>query len=521
MTTTQMWMLGMLLVWGASAQAAVKLPAIFGDHMVLQQGCKLPVWGWAEPSEQVTVSAGGQQTSTITGADGRWRVALNNLTATGEPIELKITGKETITFTDVLVGEVWVCSGQSNMEWPLNATFSASEIPKANHPRLRLFKVAHKVAFEPQADCEGRWVVCTPESAATFSGVGYFFAKEVQQALRVPVGMIGSHWSGTPAQAWTSLEMLRTHKPLKPFVDYYEKLYADRARLEEEYLTKTVPAYEAALKQWKEASKTAAQKEPAPPKYECRTKRADNPTVLNNGMIAPLIPFAIKGVIWYQGESNANDPALYRTLFPALITDWRKSWGQGDFPFLFVQLCSGAGDDVRIPLLREAQASALALTNTGMAVTLDIGEPKLPRIHPRNKRDVGTRLARAALHVAYQQTIAYSGPVYKGLKIEGDKARISFEHVGSGLIIAAPPNAKEDEPANVPASELKGFLIAGADRKFVQAQARIEGNEVVAVSEQVPQPVAVRYAWRSDPFEANLYNKELLPAASFRTDDWK
>ena len=509
------------LLISLSGYAEVKLPAIFGDHMVLQQGSALPVWGWAEPGEQVTVATGGQRVSTTTGTDGRWRVNLQALNVPGEPIEMKVIGKNTIIFKDVLVGEVWVCSGQSNMEWPLNATFSASEIPKANQPQLRLFKVAHKVAFEPQTDCEGKWVVCTPESAATFSGVGYFFGKEVQQALRVPVGMIGSHWGGTPAQAWTSLEMLRAHKPLKPFVDSFEKLYADRARIEEEYTTKTVPAYEAALKEWKEASKTAAQKQPAPPKYECRTKRADNPTVLNNGMIAPLIPFAIKGVIWYQGESNANDPALYRTLFPALITDWRKRWGQGDFPFLFVQLCSGAGDDVRIPLLREAQASALALTNTGMAITIDVGEPKNPRLHPRNKRDVGVRLALAARHVAYGKKLAYSSPVYKSMKIDGDKARLSFDHVGGGLIIAAAPTAKENDPPNVPSSELKGFVIAGADRKFVQAQARIEGSDVVVVSDQVNQPVAVRYAWRSDPFDANLYNTELLPAAPFRTDDWK
>ncbi len=509
------------LLIALSDYAEVKLPAIFGDHMVLQQGSALPVWGWAERGDTVTVSVAGQRVTTTAGGDGKWRVNLEPLNVSGEPTELTVVGKNTITLKDVLIGEVWVCSGQSNMEWPLNATFNAKEeSARARFPQIRFFKVAHKVAFEPQADCEGSWVVCTPETALTFSGVGYYFSRDLYQSLARPVGMIGSHWSGTPAQAWTSLEMLRAHKPLKPFVDYFEKLCADRTRIEEEYITKTVPEYEAALKRWQAESKESVRKKPAPPKYECRTKRADNPTVLNNGMIAPLIPFAIKGVIWYQGESNANDPALYRILFPALITDWRKNWGQGDFPFIFVQLCSGAGDDVRIPLMREAQESALALPNTGMAVTLDIGEPKNPRLHPRNKRDVGVRLALAAGHVAYGQALVYSGPIYKSMKIDRDQVRLSFDHVGGGLIIAAAPTAKENDPPNVLSSELKGFTIAGTDRKFVQAQARIEGENVVVWSEQVTKPVAVRYAWVSFP-DANLYNKEGLPAASFRTDDWK
>ncbi len=552
----------------SAARADVKLPAIFGDHMVLQQGAKVPVWGWAEPGEKVTVSLGGQKAEAITGADGKWLVKLEPFNVSAASLDLVVESSHAsrLTFHDVLIGEVWLCSGQSNMVWPLSATFSAPEIPKANHPGIRLFKVGFKVAFEPQDDCEGKWVVCTPESVASFSGVGYFFGRELHQTLRTPVGLIGSYCSGTPAQAWTSMETLRSHEPLKGYLDYIEKLRADRAKIEADYDGKYLPAWEAEQKKWLEefrkpydqaceqwaleVKKAKSEgkplppkpelKQPAPPKYECRTRRGDNPTVLNNGMIAPLIPYAIKGVIWYQGESNANDPALYRTLFPALITDWRKQWGQppspdsrssqdgygghagvpwGDFPFLFVQLCSGAGDDVRMPLMREAQASALALPHTGMAVTIDVGEPENPRIHPRNKRDVGLRLARVARHVAYGQDLVYSGPVYKGMTVEGDKARLAFDHLGGGLVIGAAPNPKDGGAPTIPDSTLKGFVIAGADRKFVPAQAKIEGATVVAWAEGIQTPVAVRYAWLSNPV-ANLYNKEQLPAAPFRTDSW-
>ena len=537
----------------SAARADVKLPAIFGDHMVLQQGVNLPVWGWAGAGEKVTVSLGGQTAEAVAGADGKWRVNLPPLKGTDESIELKVVGKNTIIFKDVLVGEVWVCSGQSNMVWPLSATFSSPEIPKFNHPGIRLFKVGFKVAFEPQSDCEGKWVICTPESVASFSGVGYFFGRQLHETLRVPVGLIGSHCSGTPAQAWTSLETLRAHEPLKGYLDHIETLRADRAKIEADYDGKYLPAWEAEHKKWMEecrkpfdqackqwadeVKKAKAEGKPLPPKpelkqpephkYECRTRRGDNPTVLHNGMIAPLMPYAIKGVIWYQGESNCNLPILYRTLFPALITGWRQRWGQppspgsgapwGDFPFLFVQLSNSTGESSGVHLLREAQLRTLALPNTGMAVTIDIGEPK---IHPRNKKDVGLRLALAARHVAYGQELVYSGPIYKSMNIEGDKVRLTFDHIGGGLMIASAPISRPGDVPAPPAAELKGFTIAGADKKFVPAQAKIEKDTVVVWSDQVKSPLAVRCGWTDTP-DVNLYNKEQLPASPFRTDDWK
>jgi sialate O-acetylesterase len=560
---------GILLVacFVSAAQANVKLPAIFSDHMVLQQGVRVPVWGWAEPGEKVTVAVAGQKVTTTTGADGKWMVKLEPLKASAESMEMVVESSEAsrLTFHDVIVGEVWVCSGQSNMAWPLSATFSAPEIPKANYPQIRIFKVGYKPAYEPQTDCEGKWVLCTPETAATFSGVGYFFGRELHQALHTPVGMIGSYCNGTPAQAWTSLDGLRSAVALKEYVDSLEKLSANRAQIEEEYANKYLPDYESRLKRWKEEYQAPHElalrqwtpevakarkdgkplppkpelKQAAPPKYECRTRRGDNPTVLNNGMVAPLIPYAIKGVIWYQGESNCHNPIQYRTLFPALINDWRRMWGQPpssgsgvprgdpsagsgrDFPFLFVQLCSGAGEGDRLPLMREAQASALSLPNTGMAVILDCGEPKNPQLHPRNKRDVGGRLALLARKVAYGQKVVASGPVFRDMKVEGGKVRLSFDSVGGGLVIGAPPKALPTDEPNVPDSNLLGFSIAGSDQKFVPAQARIDGTNVLVWSDQINVPVAVRYAWRSDPFEANLYNKEQLPAAPFRTDDWR
>ena len=535
-----------VVFFAVPSRADVKLPAIFGDHMVLQQGSSLPVWGWADAGEKVTVSAVGQRVSTTAGADGKWMVKLDPIQASAKPIELTVSGKNAVTFKDVLVGEVWVCSGQSNMVWPLNATFTAkTEGPRANHPQLRLFKVGHKVAFEPQADCEGKWELCTPESASQFSGVGYYFGRELHQKLGIPVGMIGSYCSATPAQSWTSIEGLRSQGPLKEFADGFEKLKATRVQIEEEYANKVLPAWESQQKQWEQecripyekackeweeqVKKAKAEGQPLPPKpqltqqaphkAECRTARADNAAVLYNGMIAPLIPFAIKGAIWYQGESNANNPPLYRTLFPTMIADWRKYWGRGDFPFLFVQLCAGAGDDVQMPLMREAQASALALPNTGMAVIIDAGEPKFPRLHPRNKRDVGLRLALMARHVAYGEALVYSGPAYKGMEAQGGKVNLSFNHIGGGLVIGAAPNPMDGGEPNVPDTILKGFAISGADRKFVPAQAKIEGDRVVVWSDQVPQPVAVRYDWKSFP-DGNLYNKEQLPAVPFRTDDW-
>ena len=489
----------------STSWADVKLPSIFGDHMVLQQNSKLLVWGSADPGETVTVSTAGQKAAATAGPDGKWMVQLEAIQATDQPIELTVAGKNTLTLKDVLVGDVWVCSGQSNMERPLSyAHNAAAEMPQANDPQIRLFKVAPKVAFEPQPTCTGKWELCTPESAKGFSAVGYFFGKEIHQTTKAPVGLIGSYWGGTQAQAWTSLDGLRDHETLKGFVTSFEKYNA--ARLKNEKVEgKPLPA------------KPELTQRPPQNLHEAIQGRQYAST-LNNGMIAPLIPYAIKGAIWYQGEANAGNFIQYRTLFPALITDWRKKWGQGDFPFLFVQLPNWApGGDGGWPGLREAQLMALSLPRTGMAVTIDIGEAD--NLHPRNKMEVGRRLALAAQHVAYGQDLVDSGPIYKSMKVEGDKMRLSFNHVGGGLTIGAASSAQPGVPTASPASSLKGFTIAGADKQFLPAQAKIEGDSVVVWSEQVQQPVAVRYGWEGNP-SVNLYNKERLPASPFRTDQW-
>jgi sialate O-acetylesterase len=508
--------------------------------MVLQQDVKLPVWGWADSGERVTVSAAGQKVAATAGQDGKWMVKLDAIKNTDQPIELVVSGKNTLTLKDVLIGEVWVCSGQSNMEYGLlGAHNAATEVPQANHSRLRLFKVAHKVAYEPQSDCEGTWEICTPQSANAFSAVAYFFGRDLHQTLGRPVGLIGSHWGATSAQVWTSLDTLRSRPDFKEFVNSFESFRASVGQLDEEYAKEILPAWEAEHKKWqeecyapyqlaskqwiREVEKAKAEGKPLPskpvlksprPKPTCRTQIPNNTSVLYMGMIAPLIPYAIKGVIWYQGESNQGNPALYRTLFPTLITDWRNHWGQGDFPFLFVQLPNYSTPS-DWPGLRESQLSALALPNTGTAITIDIGEAD--NGHPRNKIDVGRRLALTARHIAYGEDLVYCGPIYKSMEIQGDTVRLAFDHVGSGLTIGTAPSIHQSLPPALPKSILKGFIIAGADKQFVTAQAKIEGDSVVVWSEQVSQPVTVRYGWASNP-EVNLYNKEQLPAAPFRTD---
>jgi sialate O-acetylesterase len=531
----------LLAAWPCCAD--VKMPAIFGDHMLLQQDIKIPVWGWADAGEAVTVSIGNRSGKTVAGADGKWRVNLEPLPSNAAPQTLTVAGKNNLKFEDVLVGDVWVCSGQSNMEFGLGGSHSGREDqPKASDPQIRLFRVPHTDRAEPQADVNAKWEVCTPQTAGGFSAVAYYFAREIKQSLNNrPIGLIGTYWGGTPAQSWVSLSGLQKDPPFTGYIqqskkdldyylankDAYPQLVADYEAARNKWNAEIKPTYDPILKAWtEEVSKAKAAGLPLPPKPspstpEPQAPRSPNPTPghaasLFNGMIAPLIPFAIKGAIWYQGESNAGNATEYRTLFPRLISDWREKWGQGDFPFLFVQLAGfggGPGKD-SYPLLREAQLQTLALPNTGMAVAMDIGEEK--DIHPKDKKDVGLRLAQAAKSVAYGQNVVLSGPMYDSMKVEGNKIRLTFKHVGSGLTIGAAPWSPSGPP--VPAAELQGFIIAGADNNFVPAKAAIEGNSVVVWSDQVSAPVAVRYGWAG--FTAlNLYNKEGLPASPFRTDD--
>jgi sialate O-acetylesterase len=545
-----------VLAW-SQLHADVKMPAIFGDHMVLEQDIKIPVWGTAAPGEEVSVSFSGKSAKATADAKGKWRVDLDPVATSSTASTLTVTGKNTLTFQNVLVGDVWVCSGQSNMEFDLagnlppytgfgGASSAATAVPAANDPLLRLFVVSKKVSIDPVDDVVGYWRLCTPDSAAVFSAVGYFFGQELRKSLNKPIGLIGTYWGGMPAQAFTSLSGLQKDPPFTNYVtmaqgikDNYDKNKADFPANVEEFKTKmkewndtTGKDFAPIMKQWQEDSaKAVAAGQPVKPKPQPAVPMPkqptgpdgapNTPTVLYNGMIAPIIPYGIKGAIWYQGEANAGNPREYATLFPRMISDWREKWGEGDFPFLFVQLAAFMAPQ-KLPSeggwagLREAQLKTLSLPNTGMAVAIDVGMAN--DIHPKDKFDVGQRLALAAKHVAYGQTVVYSGPIYDSMKVEGNKIRLSFQNVGSGLKMDVPPFTPPGMTIPPP-TELTGFAIAGEDKNFVWAKAVIDGNDVVVSSDAVAAPVAVRYGWASNP-PCDLYNKEGLPASPFRTDDW-
>lgn len=492
------------LVFVTPVLGEVKPGSLFGDNAVLQQDVSVPIWGAARDGEIVTVEFQGQKKSTKT-KSGRWMVRLKKLKA-GGPFDLKISGDNVFQFTNVLVGDVWLCSGQSNMEMGMATVHNAKdELPKADNPNLRLFVVSLNTAFAPQDfvlpnpsnEMNGHWEFCTSNTLANngtwsrypgFSGTGYFFGREIQAFTGKPVGLIGSYFGGTLVSSWTSLDALKNNSAF----------------------TNKVSDFESA-------------KEKFNVEGPCPNEAQKNiPTVLFNGMIHPLIPYAMKGVIWYQGEQNAAAPDDYSVLFKTMVTDWRKRWGLGDFPFLYVQIAGYHAPQTNASeggwaLLREQQMKSLSLHNVAMASALDIGAPF--DVHPRDKMDVGHRLALAAKHIAYQQDVEFSGPVYDSMKIEGDKIRITFQHVGSGLTPALPPWTQSGKFPPTP-TQLKGFAIAGPDKKFVWSDAIIDGKTILVSSAKIKNPVAVRYAWASFPI-CNLYNAEGLPASSFRTDDWR
>ena len=462
------------------AAADVRLPAVIGSGMVLQREMEAPLWGWADAGERVRLKADwlADEVTVTAGQDGTWRVRVRTPGA-GGPYKIAIAGHNTVTLENVLIGEVWVCSGQSNMQWSIGPVFGpgvdnyADVIKAADYPNIRLFNVKNTVAAAPAADCAGSWTPCTPQTVAPFSAVGYFFGRALHQELKVPIGLIGGSWGGTPAEAWTSKRALREVPELA--ARFAEPLAAV-ARLRDQ---------------------------PEPAAIGPHTA-----TTLYNGMIAPLVPFGIRGVIWYQGEANRLEARLYRTLFPGLIADWRRSWGQGDFPFYYVQIAPYEydGDKGQTAELREAQLRTLATPNTGMVVTMDIGNPR--DIHPQHKDEVGQRLALWALAKTYGRSgLVYSGPLYKSMKVEGARIRLSFEHIGGGLVSRG-------------GGPLAHFVIAGEGRWFHPAKAVIDGDTVVVSSGAVPEPVAVRYAWGTAD-EPTLANAEGLPASPFRTDDWE
>ena len=646
----------LIMIFAGVVRAEVHLPAIIGDNMVLQRGVKVRIWGTANAGEHVTVTFEKKSVHTVAGAQGRWEVWLGPLKQ-GGPAEMIVKGDNVLTIKNVLVGEVWICSGQSNMEWPLVNTDNATEtLAQANYPEIRLFTVEKKTATTPQADVTGHWVVTTPEEAAHFSAVGYFFGREIYQRLKLPVGLIHTSWGGTPAEAWTSHEGLLSSPELKPILDRYESSlnalpqrkeayaqvllkweqdnlytdaenkgetlgYANPATATTDWATMDLPKqFEAAglmidgavwfrkvvelpdvwagkdlvlnlpaiddfdttyfngtkigstgrdvpdsyqvprrytvpgslvragrnviaVRVFDRAGeggfgrggefgirpsadggesqaislrgpwqyKVELALEPKRPDWGSRPEpvgasNQNSPSVLYNAMIAPLVPFAIRGAIWYQGESNAGRSYQYRTLFPIMIRDWRRAWGHV-FPFYFVQLANwrprkDQPDESDWAELREAQFMTLREPETGMAVAIDIGGEDL---HPRNKLDVGRRLAQWALADVYDQKVIPSGPLFDRFSIEGDKVRIKLKY-------AAGLKTSDGGP-------VKGFAIAGADHKFVWAEARIDGDSVVVWSPNVSRPAAVRYGWADNP-AVNLYNGAGLPASPFRTDDW-
>jgi sialate O-acetylesterase len=465
-----------LALLAPATRADVKLHPLFSDGLVLQQGSKCPIWGTADPEETVSVNFNfeGKQLSTLSKADkdGKWSgtILLDGTppegfrAKSGGPYEITIKGKNTVTIKEVYVGEVWLASGQSNMEQAVNSTNNSAEAVKnSKNPKIRLFTVERIAADKPQdtvpviekagQQIKGKWVECNPDNVGSFSAVAYYFAKKLQKDLDVPVGIIHSSWGGTASEEWTSMKVLDEHPEHKGKHPRQSKLY--------------------------------------------------------NGMIAPLIPYAIKGVIWYQGESNAGRSDLYRSGFPLMIENWRNDWKQGDFPFLFVQLApfmaiNKEPADSDWARLRESQLMTSQKTkNTAMAVITDVGDEK--DIHPRQKAPVGERLALAAEALAYGKKIEYSGPQFDKLTIDGNKAVLSFTHLGGGL------SKKGDT--------LTGFTIAGEDKVFHNAEAEIKGDTIIVSSKDVEKPVAVRFGWSNYPV-VNLWNKADLPASPFRTDDW-
>jgi len=491
-------LLALVLLVASAASAEVRLPAVIGSHMVLQRDTQAPIWGWADPGQKVTVRAQWQWFDTVAWADkdGRWSVRLATPPA-GGPYTITIEGPNRIVLEDVLIGEVWICSGQSNMEFPTSRAINgAQEVAAADYPKIRLFRVQRKVADQPLDDCQGTWQACSPQTVGSFSAVGYFFGRELHKKLNVPIGLIESAWGGTPAEAWTRREILEADTEFLPIIERYRQACANFEQIMTDYKRR--------VEQWKKADAKARAEGTRRPRYPGAPYgpgHPHSPAGLYNGMIAPVIPFAIRGAIWYQGESNASRAYQYRRLFPAMIANWRQDWGRGDFPFYFVQIAPFKG---QTPEIREAQLIAYRTTpNTGIVVTMDIGNPD--DIHPKNKQDVGKRLALWALAKDYgRNELVYSGPLYKYYQVEGDKIRIFFDGVGSGLVARG--------------GELTHFQIAEKDGDFVPAKAKIDGDTVVVWSEQVKHPAAVRYGWENAA-EPNLFNKEGLPASPFRTDD--
>jgi len=493
-----------------TSQAELKLPAIISDHMVLQQKQANPIWGWDTPGTEVTVTLGSETLKATAGDDGKWTVKLAPLPASAKPATLVIDGSSRREISDVLIGEVWMCSGQSNMGFTLGGDWKSEvESLSSNHPDLRLITVPRFGTQELQDDFEGSWQAATPTTSLSFSAVGFFYGRYLHEILGVPVGLINNAWGGSAAEAWVRRESLEKDPRFKALMDSWVKREAHYVTEEAKaQYAKTLAIWEEKVAEAKAAGKTPPRR-PASPEYILAGN--SRPGNIFAGVVHPTLGYGIKGVIWYQGESNAGRAWEYRQLFPYMIEQWRAEWQQGDFPFYWVQLADFKAEpdtpgDSTWAELREAQTLTMSLPNTGEAVIIDLGEAN--DIHPKNKYDVAARLVRWALRNDYGfDTIESQSPTFTQMVIDGDKATLSFEHVNGGL-------------RTVDVDEVQGFAICGEDRQWVWADAKITDKETIIVSsQQVASPVAVRYAWADNPV-CNVVSKMGLPLTPFRTDDF-
>src|SRR5476651_2452618 len=499
-----------------TAFADVKPASPFGNHMILQYNAPVPVWGTADPGEKVTVKFDKQVKTVVTGADGKWALKLNKLKA-GGPYYMVITGKNRVEFDDVYAGDVWLCSGQSNMDMTVaredrywcGVFDEKGELANANYPLIRVFDTDFVPSAEPLTTVPGKWEIVTPQTVGHMSAAAYFFARDLQKRIKIPIGLITTAFGASTAEAWTRKEALEANPKLKYLYDNF-KAKLDKYNAD----TSGRAAYEAAWEKWKiaaAAAKAAGKDELRGPKNPDPVRDQHNASVLWNGMVAPLIPYAIKGEIWYQGESNSPTASIFRDINETMITDWRKQWGQGNFPFIYVQLANIGKDIETVPakggqeaVKREQQMMNLSIPNSAMVCAIDNADPlNMLNVHCKNKQAIGHRLALAAEAISYLIKTPYSGPLYDKMKVEGNAIRIQFKHTDGGLMTR---NGKPE-----------GFAIAGDDKKFVWGNAKIEGNTIVVSSPDIAKPVAVRYAWGNNPV-TSLYNGANLPAPPFRTD---
>ena len=512
--TVAIWMVCLTMASAAStARAELRLPSIFGSHMVLQQQQPNRVWGWADTGDKIAVTIAGQRKTATADSEGRWQVTLDAIEV-GGPHRMVISGDNQIELDNVMVGEVWICSGQSNMAWPVQrANDPDLETLTANFPNIRLISVPQVGTQEPQNDFDGRWQLCTPQTVEQFSAVGYFFGRQLHQTLNVPIGLIDNAWGGSAAEAWINRDVLEADERFEPLMAHWKGMEErfNSGRAEEEF-QQQLAAWEKRADEARKAGKAV----PRRPRRNTMMTGNQRPANIYNGVLRPTIGYGIRGAIWYQGESNASRAYQYRDLFPLMIQNWRNEWKQGDFPFYWVQLADfrqerpqPAGSDWAE--LREAQTMTMdKLPNTGEAVILNLGEAS--DIHPKNKQDVAKRLARWALARQYGfDNLVHRSPRYRSMEKRDGRILVTFAHVGGGL---------DTFDVNDP----RGFTIAGDDQVFHPASAQIVGqgvgrSQIEVWSDAVGDPVAVRYAWADNPV-SNVQNVEGLPLTPFRTDQW-